>query len=69
MKSEEFEQLIRQRPVLIRMIDGREFLIEPGQNVMVGDFTVGFLVKVDGVRRNAVVSLRNIASVTPATRP
>ena len=71
MKSEEFQQLIRERPVLIRMNDGREFFIEAEQNVMIGDYTAGFLVVDEkGVKRNAVITLSNVAELVPrATRP
>lgn len=71
MDSEEFQHSIRKRPVLIRMDDGREFFIEKGQNVMVGDATAGFLVVDDkGVKRNAIITLSNISSVIPRmTRP
>lgn len=71
MEFEELKQLIRERPVLIRMNDGREFFIEAEQNVMIGDYTAGFLVLDDeGVKRNAVITLNNVADVIPrATRP
>jgi len=71
MRADEFKQLISERPVLIRMNDGREFFIETAQNIMVGDFTAGFLVVDDkGVKRNAVISFTNIAEMVPhATRP
>lgn len=69
MGPEEFQRLIRERPVLIRMKDGREFFIEKGQNVMVGDYTAGFLVDDKGVKRNAVITLGNIASVIPSATP
>lgn len=71
MRADEFQQLICERPVLIRMNDGREFFIETTQNVMVGDYTAGFLVVDDkGVKRNAVITLTNIAEVIPrATQP
>jgi hypothetical protein len=71
MRSEEFQQLTHERPVLIRMNDGREFFIESEQNIMVGDYTAGFLVVDDkGIRRNAVITLSNVAEVIPrAMRP
>ena len=70
MSVEEFQESIRERPILIRMKDGREFFIETDQNVMVGDYTADFLVDDQGLKRNAVITLRNISSVTPrATRP
>jgi hypothetical protein len=71
MSAEEFQQLIHQRPVLIRMNDGREFVIEVDQNIMVGDYTAGFLVIDDkGVKRNAVITLGNVTDVIPGgTQP
>jgi hypothetical protein len=69
MEPEEFQRLIEKRPVLIRMNDGREFFIEKGQNVTVGDYTAGFLVDVEGVKRNAVITLSNIASVISRLTP
>ena len=70
MRAEEFQQMIRERPVLIHMKDGRKFFIEKEQNVMVGDFTAGFLVDDEGVKRNAIITLSNISSVIPrASRP
>jgi hypothetical protein len=71
MKAEEFQRLIHDRPVLIRMNDGREFFIEAQQNIMVGDYTAGFLVVDDkGIRRNAVITLSNVSDVIPrAIRP
>jgi len=69
MNREEFQRLIDDRPVVIRMNDGREYYIAAGQNVMVGDFNAGFLVNVDGVKRNAIVSFTNIASITCGAAP
>jgi hypothetical protein len=69
MGREEFEQLIRERPVIIRTTDGREYCITSGQNVMIGDFTVGFLVDRDGVKRNAIVGYESIASVSHGATP
>lgn len=69
MGREEFEQLIRERPVTIRTTDGRTYNIAPGQNVMIGDFTAGFLVEREGVKRNAVVGFENIASITHDDTP
>ena len=52
------------------MIDGREFFLETAQNVMVGDNTAGFLVVDEkGVKRNAVITLANIAEVISRAAP
>lgn len=69
MSRAEFELLIRERPVIIRTTDGRTYNIAPGQNVMIGDFTAGFLVEREGVKRNAVVGYENIASITHGAAP
>jgi hypothetical protein len=69
MVAEEFQRLIANRPVLIRLSDGREYFIEKDQNVMVGDFTAGFLVEDKGVKRNAIITLSKVVSVTPCTEP
>jgi hypothetical protein len=70
METEEFQELICKRPVLIRMNDGREFFIDKEQTVMVGDYTAGFLVDDEGVKRNAVITLSNVSTVIPRlTRP
>ena len=71
MDSSVLQKLINDCPLLIRMNDGREFFVEKGEFIAVGDYTAGILVKDDdGVRRNAVISLMTITSVLPhAERP
>jgi hypothetical protein len=70
MESDELKDLIRDCPLLIRMTDGREYFVEKPEFIIVGDYTAGVLVDVDGVKRNAVMTLMNIASVIPnATAP
>jgi len=65
MENDELKDLIRECPLLIRMSDGREYLVEKPEFIIVGDYTAGVLVDVDGVKRNAVVTLMNITSVVP----
>jgi hypothetical protein len=70
MESDDLKEMIRQCPLLIRMNDGREYFVEKPEFITVGDYTAGLLIDVKGVKRNAVVSLINIAAVIPdATRP
>ena len=47
----------------------REYLVEKPEFIIVGDYTAGVLVSMDGVKRNAVVSLMNISSVIPHATP
>jgi hypothetical protein len=52
------------------MNDGREYSVEKPEFIHVGDYAAGILVDDDGVKRNVVASLINIASVIPnAARP
>ena len=70
MESDELKDLIRDCPLLIRMNDGREYFVEKPEFIIVGDYTAGVLIDVDGVKRNAVMTLMNITSVIPnATAP
>ncbi len=65
MESDELKELIHQCPLLIRMNDGREYFVEKPEFIIVGDYTAGVLVDVDGVKRNAVLTLMNITTVLP----
>jgi len=65
MESDEFRELIQECPLLIRMNDGREYLVEKPEFVIVGDYTAGVLVRDDKVLRNAVITLMNISAVLP----
>ena len=47
------------------MNDGREFLVEKPEFIVVADYTAAILVNDDGVKRNAVITLMNITSVIP----
>jgi hypothetical protein len=52
------------------MNDGREYFVEKSEFIVIGDYTAGILVDDDGVKRNAVITLMNVASVLPnATLP
>jgi hypothetical protein len=65
MESDELQKLIRECPLLIRMNDGREFLVEKPEFITVGDYTAGVLYDDDGAKRNTVISSINIISVIP----
>jgi hypothetical protein len=65
MESDELQKLIRECPLLIRMNDGREVLVEKSEFITVGDYTAGVLYDDNGVKRNTVISLINITSVIP----
>jgi hypothetical protein len=65
MESDELKDLIRECPLIIRMNDDREYFVEKPEFITVGDYTAGVLISVDGVKRNAVVTLMNITSVIP----
>jgi hypothetical protein len=65
MEADEFRDLIRECPLLVRMNDGREYLVEKPEFVIVGDYTAGVLVRDNGVLRNAVITLMNITTVIP----
>jgi hypothetical protein len=65
MESQNLEHLIPECPLLIRMNDGREYLVEKPEFIIVGDYTAGILIDDAGVNRNAVISLMNITTVIP----
>lgn len=65
MESQELEKLIAECPLLIRMNDGREYLVEKPEFIIVGDYTAGILIDDEGVKRNAVISLINISTTIP----
>jgi hypothetical protein len=65
VESDDLEKMISECPLLIRMNDGREYFVEKPEFIVVADFTAAILVVEDGVRRNAVIGLMNIASVIP----
>ena len=69
MESDEFEDLIRECPLLIRTNDGREFFVEKPEFIVVADYSAAILVRDNGVRRINHLSLMNIASVVPHATP
>jgi hypothetical protein len=65
MEADDLNKMIRECPLLIRMNDGREYFVEKPEFIVVADYTAAILVVEDGVRRNAVIGLMNIATVIP----
>ncbi len=65
MESQDLEKLLAECPLLIRMNDGREYLVEKPEFIVVADYTAAILINDGGVKRNAVISLMNIASIIP----
>ena len=69
MESGDLNDMIPDCPLLIRMNDGREYFVEKPEFIIVGGYTAGALIDVDGVKRDAMLSLLNIATIIPhATR-
>jgi hypothetical protein len=69
MESEDLQKLVRECPLLIGMNDGRGYFVEKPEFIHVGDYAAGLLIDDNGVKRNAVASLINIASVIPNAVP
>jgi hypothetical protein len=70
MESDDLKDLVRKCPLIIRMNDGREYFVEKPEFIVVADYTAAILYDDDGVKRNAVITIMNIASVIPnATAP
>jgi hypothetical protein len=65
METEDLQKLIGECPLLIRMNDGREYFVEKPEFIVVADYTTAILIDDHGVKRNAVITLMNIASVIP----
>ncbi len=65
MESSDLEALISQCPCLMRLNDGREYLVEKPEFITVGDYTASVLFNDKGVKRHAVVGLINISAVLP----
>lgn len=64
MEKEEFEELIKECPLLVRMNDGREYRIEKPEFVIVGDYAASILYRNEkGKLLNAIASLINISTV------
>ena len=68
MESEDLEKMIRECPLLIRMNDGREYF-EKSEFIVVADYTAAILIDDKGVKRNAIITSMNIASVIPGAKP
>ena len=68
MESEDLQKMIRECPLLIRMNDGREYFVEKPEFIVVADYTAAILIDDNGVKRNAVITLMNIASVIPSAK-
>jgi hypothetical protein len=69
MESDEFEELIRECPLLIRTNDGREFFVEKPEFIVVADYSAAILVHDNGSRRINHIALMNVASVVPHATP
>jgi hypothetical protein len=65
MESTEFEQLVRECPLLIRMNDGLEYFVERPEFIVVGDYSAAVLVKDNGAKRINHIALMNVTSVVP----
>ncbi len=65
MESQDLKKMLHECPLLIHMNDGREYLVEKPEFIVIADYTAGILVDDEGVKRNAVISLINIATVIP----
>lgn len=69
MESRDLEQLIANCPLRIRTNDGRTYDVEKPEFITVGDYTASILFSDKGVKRHAVISLLNIATVLPMGEP
>ncbi len=69
MEPNDLQQMLKQCPLLIRMNDGREYFVEKPEFIVVADYTAAILIDDEGVKRNAVITLMNIASVLPNAAP
>ncbi len=65
MEQQDLENLIRQCPLRIRTIVGREYLVEKPEFITVGVYRAAILFDDAGVKRHAVVGLINISAVIP----
>jgi hypothetical protein len=65
MEPSDWEALINQCPWLLRLNDGRKYLVEKPEFITVGDYTASILYNDNGVERHAVVGLINISAVLP----
>lgn len=65
MEPDDFREFVKECPLLVRMNDGREYLIEKPEFVIVGDYHAGVLIRDNGKLRNAILSLMNISTILP----
>lgn len=63
MGADELRKLVQECPLMIRMNDGREYLLEKPDYVIIGDHTAGLLYRDRGRLFNGVISLINISMV------
>ncbi len=65
MEEQDLQDLLKECPLLIRMNDGREVVVEKPEFIVVSPYNAAVLANDDGRKRIVVVSLMNIASVIP----
>jgi hypothetical protein len=63
MEKHNIEDLIPDCPLLVRMNDGREYLVEKAEFISVAEYTTAILFTHEGKKRHTVVSNLNIASI------
>lgn len=69
MERFELEEQLRHCPLLVRMNDGREYVIEKREFIMLSDYAASVLVRRDGELRHGLMSLLNITMVEPMGMP
>lgn len=66
MKPDEIRELLRQTPAIIHTADGREYLVQSNEFVLVGTRTVAVLFRnPDNELINTVLASHLISSITP----
>lgn len=65
MEADDLQDLLRECPLLVRMNDGREVLVEKPEFIVVSPYNAAVLVEEDERKRLSVISLINITSVVP----
>ncbi|MEQ8846397.1 hypothetical protein [Botrimarina sp.] len=65
MESDDLQDLLNECPLLIRMNDGREVLVEKPEFIVISPYNAAVLTDIDGRKRIIVLSLMNITSVIP----
>ncbi|MEN0109186.1 MAG: hypothetical protein AAF805_00540 [Planctomycetota bacterium] len=65
MEEDDLKDLLKQCPLLVRMNDGREVLVEKPEFIVVSPYNAAVLVEEEGRKRIVVISLINITSVVP----